>query len=181
MEKKCVICNKIFDVKGRDITCSKLCSKQNKKILNHNIYKRNLYRTRARRNEASRKFRKENKEYFIKYKQLHRRENAMHEQNRRAKLKEVKHSFTKDEYLNKVYNTGGICPVCNTYVGYDKLELDHLIPLSKSTKGFIYTKDHIIPMCKKCNCSKGNKVLDFLDYKNLVLKTISLNKDKKGD
>jgi 5-methylcytosine-specific restriction endonuclease McrA len=62
------------------------------------------------------------------------------------------------EWLLKLDKTKGICPNCKTFVGKNKLEIDHIIPISKAPRGFIYTINDIQPLCRSCNASKGNKL-----------------------
>ena len=78
---------------------------------------------------------------------------------RYLRKKGIKENFTKEEWLNKIKKTGGICPSCKKFVGRFGLELDHIIPLSKAPKKFIYTINDIQPLCKSCNTSKGNKLI----------------------
>jgi len=73
---------------------------------------------------------------------------------RKSKLIEI---FTMKEWLNKLDETNGYCPKCNIFVGKNKLELDHIIPISKATIGFAYTINDIQPLCRSCNSKKGNK------------------------
>lgn len=78
---------------------------------------------------------------------------------RRARLNNVSHNFTYDEWLDRVEMTNGICPICNKFVGKENMTLDHIIPISKVESGYIYTIDDVQPLCKSCNCSKGAKIL----------------------
>lgn len=71
----------------------------------------------------------------------------------------VKHDISVTEWNNKVELTKGYCPSCNQFIGIRELTLDHIIPISKVPKGFIYKIDDIQPLCSKCNNSKGNKLL----------------------
>jgi len=54
--------------------------------------------------------------------------------------------------------TFGYCPMCGEPFdnGIHKLEMDHIIPISK---GGIHCISNVLPLCKSCNCSKGNKLL----------------------
>ena len=78
--------------------------------------------------------------------------------NRSARLNTIKHVFTIDEWKQQVENTKGVCPMCGKYVGIEKLTLDHIIPISKSKIGQIYTIDAVQPLCKSCNSKKNNKI-----------------------
>ena len=83
---------------------------------------------------------------------------------RRAKLNNVIHEFSYDEWEQKKADTKGICPKCNIYVGIEALSLDHIIPVSKAQKGLIYTIKDIAPLCRSCNSSKNNKIIDIQNY-----------------
>lgn len=85
--------------------------------------------------------------------------------NRAAKLNNVIHSFSMDEWLNKVESTFGICIGCNKYFGPENLTMDHIYPLSKANEDFIntgikrvYSINDVMPLCRLCNSSKGNKL-----------------------
>ena len=71
--------------------------------------------------------------------------------------KQFIHLFSQDEWIKKIEATKGFCPLCGIEVGIEKLTLDHIIPLSKAPKGFIYTIDSVQPLCARCNSKKGNK------------------------
>ena len=77
---------------------------------------------------------------------------------RRAKKKLLNETYTTMDWIKKLDSTKGICPGCGKFVGKNKLELDHIIPISKAPEGFIYTIDDIQPLCKPCNCKKGDKL-----------------------
>jgi 5-methylcytosine-specific restriction endonuclease McrA len=77
---------------------------------------------------------------------------------RRAKKKEVVHAFKISEWIQKKNNTNGICPKCNLFVGLRKITLDHIYPLSKASKGRVYTIDDVQPLCFSCNSIKNNKI-----------------------
>jgi hypothetical protein len=75
---------------------------------------------------------------------------------RRALLKNIVEIFTENEWVAKKNATNGICPSCNTFVGIEKLTLDHIFPVSKAEEGRIYTIDDVQPLCKPCNARKND-------------------------
>ena len=77
---------------------------------------------------------------------------------RRARLHNIIHDFTYDEWIDKVNDTRGICSTCGKNVGLDKLTLDHIFPISKAEKGRIYTIDDVQPLCALCNGTKNAKI-----------------------
>jgi hypothetical protein len=81
---------------------------------------------------------------------------------RRAKLNSVFHSFSYDDWLKKIEKTDGICVGYNRephFVGKENLSLDHIRPISKVDKGFIYNLNDVQPLCHSCNSRKSNKEL----------------------
>lgn len=78
---------------------------------------------------------------------------------RRAKIRQLIHNFTWNEWKEKLNVTEGICPMCNKYVGIDKLTLDHIIPICKAPVGFIYNIDDVQPLCFLCNSKKSDKII----------------------
>lgn len=68
----------------------------------------------------------------------------------------ISHSFSYDEWNDKLISTQGICPMCGRFVGIENLTMDHIIPVSKVKEGFIYTINDVQPLCKPCNSSKNN-------------------------
>lgn len=62
--------------------------------------------------------------------------------------------FTKKEWLLLLDKHEYKCYYCKQI--FDKLTVDHYIPLSKGGKNSI---DNIVPACMSCNCKKGNKIL----------------------
>jgi len=86
---------------------------------------------------------------------------------REAKKNNCIHSFSTEEWQNKIKAGNGICPECNKNVGINKITMDHIYPLSKANEDFlntgikrIYTIKDIEPLCLSCNSSKGNKIIE---------------------
>jgi 5-methylcytosine-specific restriction endonuclease McrA len=77
---------------------------------------------------------------------------------RREKINNISHLFSYDDWLKKLKDTNGYCPKCKEYIGIDNLTLDHIIPISKVEVGHVYSINDIQPLCKSCNCSKGDKL-----------------------
>lgn len=80
---------------------------------------------------------------------------------RRRKERDIIHKFTVKEWDDKVKKTRNLCPVCEKPYDNNKhqLTLDHIFPISKAPKGFIYTIEDVEPMCLSCNSKKGSIVL----------------------
>jgi hypothetical protein len=103
---------------------------------------------------------KNNKEKFKKIvKKYEKTEKGIKSSNkrrlkRRAKINKVIHAFSVDEWIAKKNATQGYCPMCNKFVGTEKLSLDHIFPLSKAKEGRVYTINDIQPACVPCNSRK---------------------------
>lgn len=82
---------------------------------------------------------------------------------RRIRGKKIEQVFTAEEWQQKIWDTFGICPECGIqftpeYLSKHEVTIDHIVPLSKAPKGFIYTIDDVQPLCRSCNSKKYNKV-----------------------
>ena len=75
---------------------------------------------------------------------------------RRARKKEAIGNFTLGEWelLKKQY--GYCCPACGRDEPKIKLEIDHIIPLSKGGSNYI---ENIQPLCGSCNSKKHDKII----------------------
>lgn len=105
--------------------------------------------------EYGKQYRIENKEKIKEKDKLYRRSNpqrtAFHKQNRRARAKELPATLTVEQWERIKDDFGNRCAYCGKK---KKLEQEHFISLSK---GGGYEYGNIIPACKSCNCSKGDK------------------------
>jgi 5-methylcytosine-specific restriction endonuclease McrA len=93
---------------------------------------------------------------------------------RRAKKRNVIESYSKKEWKTKLLKSNGICQGINgkclsvpSKVGINKLAMDHIYPINQAYKDFkktgikrIYTINDIQPLCKKCNASKRDKIIN---------------------
>lgn len=65
--------------------------------------------------------------------------------------------YKLEDWRDSMLHFKGACAFCGKPEGRgkkDKLDRDHLVPLSKGGKA---TRDNIIPACSKCNRGRGNK------------------------
>jgi len=76
---------------------------------------------------------------------------AMRKARRRALAAGLPATLTVDEWEAILGRFNHSCAYCGTT---GEMEQDHVIPLSK---GGPYTADNIVPACKSCNSSKGNR------------------------
>ncbi|WP_346935331.1 HNH endonuclease signature motif containing protein [Clostridium sp.] len=75
---------------------------------------------------------------------------------RRAKKKELENNFSSSEWSLCMKYFKHRCAYCGRKV---KLEQEHFISLNKNGK---FTKHNILPSCRSCNASKGDK--DFNEW-----------------
>ena len=78
---------------------------------------------------------------------------------RRKKTHSAKHIFTIKQWEDKLKKTKGICPECKKYVGINKLTFDHIFPVSKSPRGYVYKIGDVQPLCKGCNSKKKDNCI----------------------
>lgn len=62
--------------------------------------------------------------------------------------------YTKAEWEEKKREYSNCCAYCGSS---KKLTVDHIVPISHSGSNYI---SNIVPACKSCNCSKGNKLFN---------------------
>ena len=76
---------------------------------------------------------------------------------RTARMNNIIHDFSTNEWLAKLKATNGVCPKCNRFIGIEHLELDHIWPISKAKQGQVYNINNVQPLCKSCNSRKKDK------------------------
>lgn len=108
------------------------------------------------------KERRKNRMKHHKVEKIYKQKNKdkVNQQNRKRRLKknQLFEDFTLDEWIQKIDETKGICPICNK--SYSEISpfcatIDHTPPISKAPVGFHYTINDVIPMCGSCNSSKN--------------------------
>lgn len=112
----------------------------------------NSVRLREYRLKNIERIRNVQKEYFKNNPEVKR----MSEHKRNALKRALPNTLTLNQWneIKKCFNNK--CAYCNSE---ESLTQDHFIPLSK---GGGYTRNNIIPACKSCNSSKGNR--DFFEW-----------------
>jgi len=96
-----------------------------------------------------------------------------HDHRRKQRQKDIVHSFTAEEWMKKKAKTKGFCVGCKEYHGINKLELDHIFPISKAQPGQIYTIKDVQPLCRLCNLRKLDRVPEGIT-KSYIQDTIPL-------
>jgi 5-methylcytosine-specific restriction endonuclease McrA len=120
-------------------------------------YKNNLEKVAEYRKKQSAK-----PEYKIKQKEAVRacrkrkpQQYRAYAHKRRAKIKGNGGSYTAQQWIDLCNFYGNICLCCKRKL---PLEVDHIIPV---TKGGTSNIDNLQPLCKSCNSSKNNKIIDY--------------------
>lgn len=81
-----------------------------------------------------------------------------HQQKRRARLMNADGSITPDEWYSLCERYGFHCLRCGKEFPFEKLTLDHVIPL---VKGGEHSIGNAQPLCFNCNCQKHAKHIDY--------------------
>ena len=106
--------------------------------------------------EYNKQYRKNNKELLAEYKKQYSQENpekcVIYKQRREARKRQLDSTLTFEQWENIKQDFNHKCAYCGKE---DKLQQEHLLPLSK---GGEYTHNNIIPACGSCNSGKGNKL-----------------------
>ena len=74
---------------------------------------------------------------------------------RKHQIKTSDCTLTRGEWQEIKEKFNHSCAYCGRKM--ERLEMDHVIPLSRGGK---HTAGNIVPACRKCNASKGNKILE---------------------
>ena len=129
--------------------------------------------------EQSKQYTRNNKEKRKQYAQEHLEEGRVRWQTRNARKRLLLSTLTIQQWESIKERFNNKCAYCGKEL---PLAQEHVIPLSK---GGEYTHNNIIPVCQKCNSSKGVKdfsvwypqyenyskkrekaIFEFLNYKN---------------
>lgn len=187
--KKCTLCliqKDLVDFPARGnrcLECRRIVIRySNRTLRSDKLYKaRELCRRKEYRknnaealNKVSREFYKNNRQKEIDrvlryFKTESGKKNARNNTRKRREAKAFLDSIWTPEHETFVYDRyGKKCCKCGST---DRIELDHVYPLSK---GYPLNKLNCLPLCKTCNSSKGSKSpIDF--YGEFILDRFRLN------
>jgi len=99
---------------------------------------------------------------------------AAKRQRRRALQKALPASFTHKEWKELCEKYDNRCLCCGVQ---GKMTPDHIVPLCKGGAGTI---DNIQPLCRHCNCSKREKIIDYRNEQISFLEAVNGNKNKRN-
>lgn len=126
------------------------------------IRRRSYYKNRKKQIEEAKTWNKENSERYNKNWRSWAMRNPikinLRWHKRDAVKKMLKINFSAEQWHKKKFRANGICSICKKYVGYSGLTMDHIIPISKVPRGFVYNIKDVRPICQRCNAKKGNKL-----------------------
>lgn len=70
--------------------------------------------------------------------------------------KRVIRKMVKSKVRMEVYSThAGLCFYCNTYLFYQRMTIDHMVPL---IRGGTNARDNLVCACGPCNTAKGDRM-----------------------
>lgn len=143
----------------------KYYNENKKKILN---YKKQYYLDNADKIlERDRIYQEKNAEKIRAYKRQYKKENRdlfnSYKQKRKAKKDKLPATLTAQQWeaTKKAFDYG--CAYCGMFEERhlqefgENLHQDHFVPLSK---GGGYTLENIVPACRRCNSSKGDRLFE---------------------
>lgn len=153
--------------KGNRHFCSRRCW-QERKATERETYRETAMAVRKKyMREFGRKYYRANKTRIAalnrEWLRAHPEHRAVVNSKQRARKAGARGSFTRNEWLHlkALYNHS--CPCCGRAQPEIRLEVDHIIPLSKGGSNHI---SNIQPLCPNCNRAKGVK---YSDYRKAVL------------
>lgn len=113
--------------------------------------------------DAQKKCYEQNKEHYQQYKKQYRKTQhgkemiAVANKRRKANKRELVSTFTQNDWIKCKAIFQNCCAYCGTK--FDRLQQEHFIPVNA---GGTYTKDNIVPSCRRCNLSKHDN--DFAEW-----------------
>lgn len=148
---RCVVCGKSNDTDKHK--CSTCLLKERKYHKQYRVDNKNKIQDSQKRSMAK----KPELYKAIKHKtyENHKEDWYRWTRERRARLLSADGSYTKQEWKDLLGFYGGKCLSCGST---DRVEADHVIPLSRGGSNYI---DNIQPLCRICNASKSDKIIDF--------------------
>jgi 5-methylcytosine-specific restriction endonuclease McrA len=101
------------------------------------------------------KIRKRRNAYTAQWKRENPEKCRASENKRRTSKSNAGGFFTAEEWFTLCFSVGFKCLCCKEV---KPLEADHVVPVSKGGPSWLW---NIQPLCKPCNSSKGDKIIDY--------------------
>ena len=146
----CKECSKSYDEENKDRRAD-----YDKRYYLENIDKIKQYKedNKERRRKWNMTWRLENKEHIAEYSKRYKQENRdrvnITTQRRHARIAQLPHTLTLEEWEDALEFFNYSCAYCG--ISDERLHQEHIIPI---VKGGGYIADNIIPACQSCNSSK---------------------------
>ena len=115
-------------------------------------YIKHLIRKKERQRWLTEEYRIMNKESAKRYRKTPKGRQSNKNGKARRRQLERTGNLTLNEWKEILKKHNYCCAICGTK---EKIEQDHIMPLSKGGK---HEKENIQPLCRSCNASKGNKI-----------------------
>lgn len=126
---------------------------------NIDYYRQWYIENRERSRELAKRWREENRDKRRETARAWRQKNPdkvrERERKRRSRKLRAEGSYTNEEFAALCKKYGNKCLCCGAC---KPLHADHVVPLSKGGNDFI---DNIQPLCRVCNSSKHDKIIDY--------------------
>ena len=169
--KKCIYCDKEFSPKrlSTAMSCSGYCNLKQWRLKNRE-HNNQIKRDWRRRNGIVEKGSAEHREQVAEWMrgryvgENHRRwrggyrNHLMHNRDRRIIKKSAEGVHTLEQWEDLKHKFDYACLRCRRVEPEITLSEDHIIPLSKGGSNNI---DNIQPLCRSCNSSKNDRVIDY--------------------
>lgn len=171
----CIICGNVLGNR-RYKTCSEECRKVHRREYAMKLLRKEFedeeyhqkyleyhrqYRIKNKDmlSEKDKKKRAENPEKFKERRKRYNQYNKEQRKNavnrRRALKQKIIETFDRSSVQTIIDSCNGICPNCGKE---GEITLDHILPISKAPKWYIYTIEDVQPLCRSCNSSKGTSL-----------------------
>jgi len=111
------------------------------------------------------------KEYLPRYRRANRERINASWHARRARVRAIGGSFTKEQWRALCKHFGNVCLCCGNR---GRLTKDHVIPIEQ---GGLNTIANLQPLCRSCNSAKGTRYIDYRDPEHLRVLLESLEQD----
>jgi 5-methylcytosine-specific restriction endonuclease McrA len=170
VEKICTKCNFLLEVNkfspnkkykdGFNYWCKKCCNEyrkikgRKKRIVSPETNKKNYYKHKEKRLLSFKQYYQNNKDKIKQQQKLYRQDNKkyIYLKNRKRKKLLSGSNISPQEIKSLIKKFNNCCYYCGSD---QKIEIDHIFPLSKGGDHYI---SNLVPACKACNLAKKDKL-----------------------